>query len=109
MKKFKSLLVCFTLALCTLMFGGCTRDRNNGSIEPGTGTNQNTSATNNESASATNNESTSATDHNNESTSATDHNNETTSHNGTEGVLEEMGEGVETIIDDTATVLDPTR
>lgn len=99
MKKFKSLLVCFTLALCTLMFGGCTRDRNNGSIEPGTGTNQNTSATNNESASATNNE----------STSATDHNNETTSHNGTEGVLEEMGEGVETIIDDTATVLDPTR
>ena len=93
MRKIRPLLFCLVLALCALGLGGCTRDKNDGSSQPATSSTENKTTT--------------------ERPSSTNNNRETTSRqNNTEassGVMDGIGDNMETMLDDAATMLDPNR
>jgi hypothetical protein len=93
MRKIRPLLFCLVLALCALGLGGCTRDNNDGSGEPATSSTEN--KTTSERPSSTNS---------NKETNDRDNNTESSS-----GIMEGIGDNVETMLDDAATMLDPNR
>lgn len=93
MKKLRPLLFCLVLSLAALGLGGCTRDNNDGSGE------QTTSSTDNKGTSG--NKETS----NNRETDNNKENNTEASN----GIMEGIGDNVETMLDDAATMLDPNR
>ena len=83
MKKAKLVLFCLTLAMCTAIFGGCSRKDNEGS----------TTDTQRETPRETPRETTSS-------------NKETES---SKGIINDIGDSMETMIDDVETMLDPRR
>ncbi len=96
MRKIRPLLFCLIIALCALGLGGCTRDNKDGSGESSTSS----SATENNRETSNNKE----TQNNRETTSKREDNTESSS-----GVMEGIGDNVETMLDDAATMLDPNR
>lgn len=91
MKKAKLVLFCLTLAMCTAIFGGCSRKDNEGS----------TTDTQRETPRETQKETPKETQR--ETTSS---NKETES---SKGIINDIGDSMETMIDDVETMLDPRR
>ena len=87
MKKAKLVLFCLTLAMCTAIFGGCSRKDNEGS------TTETQRETPRETPRETQRETTSS-------------NKETES---SKGIINDIGDSMETMIDDVETMLDPRR
>lgn len=104
MKRIKILFLCMALALCTIGIVGCGNDDNNGSSQSGTGTEQNGTSGNRETNSETknNNNKETATSSNNGNNSGTT-NKESSGGN---GVMDDLEDTVETIVDDAATAVD---
>ena len=88
MKKAKLVLFCLTLAACTAMFGGCSRKDNNSTTE-----------TQRETPRQTQKETPKETQRETTSTSK-----ETES---SKGIINDIGDSMETMIDDVETMLDP--
>ena len=93
MKKLRPLLFCLVLSLAALGLGGCTRDENNGSSEPATSSTENKGTSDNKETSS-----------NRETDTGKENNTESSS-----GIMEGIGDNVETMLDDAATMLDPRR
>lgn len=96
MKKIRPVLFCLSFALCALCLGGCTRDKDNGSSESTTSTTETRTNDRND------------TNDKNNSNDKNDNN----KNDGTEssnGVMEDVKDDVETMIDDAATILDPNN
>lgn len=90
MKKAKLVLFCLTLAMCTVMFGGCSRKDSSSTTETQRETPKETQK---ETPKETQRETTSS-------------NRETES---SRGIINDMGDSMETLIDDVETMLDPRR
>lgn len=87
MKKAKLVLFCLTLAMCTAIFGGCSRKDNEGS----------TTDTQRETPRETPRETQRETTSSNKETESS------------KGIINDIGDSMETMIDDVETMLDPRR
>ncbi len=92
MKKIKILFLCMALALCTIGVVGCGNDNYNGSSQSGTSSGENSTSGNSATSSNTN-------DNNDKETSSD-------SNGGNNGIMDDIGDTVETLVDDAATAVD---